>query len=407
MKEKDYEENEVNNNLEDTGRLLTAGRDKVSRKRFLLIILAVVLIAAVSIIGINTIRNERYDEQVAIAEKAYTEGDYQSAEIGYLTAVSMNKRKPEAREGLAYVYAVEEKFEDSYTVYTELYADTSEEKYQEAAEEVKEGRLPSDISLVPGGIEPDENGPNLSPVYEAYAEKLEEEKEKIRGYSWQKDANGDYPNGIEETTKGTQPRAELKNKCIVIKDLNGDGIPELMYFSGEDEHFSKLNIYTCKDEKVVECKYDPVRSRGEYEPSPDRSFFTDSNYGIGVEYIVYTGKAPGTFHIAYIEGDVNIYYITTKFSMDADGYIRTIKSVIYDTGPRGVSGEIMDKYYIDGEETSPEAASLELAEDADDFNELLMLSISGYHDMEAFKNKNQPQTAMNYNEAMEWLQSQI
>ena len=375
---------------EDTGRLMTAGSRKVlGKKGLMILVIAAVLIAAVGITGIVITGDKRYDEQVAIAEKAYIEGDYQSAETGYLAAVEMNKRKPKAREGLAYVYAVEEKFNDSFTVYTELYEDTSEEKYLEAAGEVKEGKLPSDPSLAPGGVVPViERGPDLSPVYAAYAERLEEEEEGIRAYRWK--------NGEDE---------EL-SKSIVIKDINGDGIPELIYFYAEDEYFSYLNICTYKDGEVIDCGYDPVRTRGETEPSPDAAFFTDNNYGKGVDYIIYTGKETGTFHIACIEGDVTMFYRSTEFSMDEDGYISTVSNVIYDTSPRGESGETLDRYFIDGSETGPEDAEAEFETAADDFKELLMVSISGRHDMAAFRNKSQPQAALDYDEAIEWLQQQ-
>jgi hypothetical protein len=54
------------------------------------------------------------------------------AEQEYLKAVNMNERKTKAREGLAYVYAVEGKFDQACKTYTELYEDTGNEIYKPA-----------------------------------------------------------------------------------------------------------------------------------------------------------------------------------------------------------------------------------------------------------------------------------
>lgn len=136
-------------NIEDTSELLTQAGSAARRRTVLIIVaLAAVLIIAAGA-GFLTMDNKKYNDQISIAEKSLTEGNYEQAEADYLEAVNMKPRKAKAREGLAYVYALEGRYDESAQVYTVLYEETSEEKYREAADQVNEGRLPYDPDLVP------------------------------------------------------------------------------------------------------------------------------------------------------------------------------------------------------------------------------------------------------------------
>ena len=134
-------------NLEDTGKLMT--RSGLAGKKKIIIIAAVALIAVIliGVLGIRALGEKRYDDKVAVAEKAMQEGDYAQAESAYLDAVDMNKRKPKAREGLAYVYAIQSRFAEAQKEYQRLYDDTGEEKYRIAAEDTGQGRMPTDSGL--------------------------------------------------------------------------------------------------------------------------------------------------------------------------------------------------------------------------------------------------------------------
>ena len=408
MKERRTDKSGTGLNIEDTGRLLTSGTPGAPKKRIILIVIAAVLIAAIAAAGIIiTAGNKRYDEQVAIAEKAFIEGDYQSAETGYLAAVAMNGRKPEAREGLAYVYAVQEKFDDSYTVYTGLYDDTSEEKYHTAAEEVREGRLPSDPSLVPGHQEPAPGSSSeLSAVYAAYAEVLKQQEEGVKLYWWQRDINGNCPNNVEYTPDGTVLTDEPRNKCVAIKDISGDGIPELIYFSGGSDSMAELNIMTYKDGVAVYCRHDEAVGLNGYSVPGDSALFTDFNVAAGTDYIIYTGKEPGTFYIASSMGDETMYYNSTKYRMDGD-YISTVSNVRNSYGPNADYSGTSDRYFIGGSEVSSKEGVEAFRKDAGDFRELLMLNGNGMGDLKVFeKAANAPQAAMTCNEAINWLRQQ-
>jgi tetratricopeptide (TPR) repeat protein len=142
----------INHNLEETGKLLTQSKAEGNKKK-IIIIAAVALIAVILIgmFGIKALNDKKYDEQVAVAEKVYFEGDYEQAEQEYLKAVNMNERKTKAREGLAYVYAVEGKFDQACETYTELYEDTGNEIYKPAITDTENEIVPDDPALAIGG----------------------------------------------------------------------------------------------------------------------------------------------------------------------------------------------------------------------------------------------------------------
>ncbi len=137
-------------NIEDTAKLLTQAGSAARKKRTVLLIaaLAAVLIIAVAA-GYFAMGNKKYNDQISIAEKSLTEGNYEQAEADYLAAMDMKPRKPQAREGLAYVYAAEGRYDESAEIYTALYEDTKEDKYLAAADWVAGGRLPYDPDIVP------------------------------------------------------------------------------------------------------------------------------------------------------------------------------------------------------------------------------------------------------------------
>ena len=138
-----------NYNIEDTSKLITAGRTGANRKRLILAVAAVALIAAIGVAGVFLVKDRKYNEQIAIAEKCLQEGDYAGAEAGYASAVSMNRRREKGHKGLAYTYVLEEKYADASNTYTQLYEMTNEEVYRTAAEETSSGMPPTDPELFP------------------------------------------------------------------------------------------------------------------------------------------------------------------------------------------------------------------------------------------------------------------
>ena len=139
----------VDYNMEDTGRLMTMSSRGSRTRKIVLTAVSVLLVAAVAAGGFFLIREKQYNDHVAIAEKAFAEGDYELAEAEYLKAADISKRKPKAREGLAYTYAIQGRSEESAEVYLGLFRELKDKKYKLAAEEVTGGGMPSDRTIVP------------------------------------------------------------------------------------------------------------------------------------------------------------------------------------------------------------------------------------------------------------------
>ena len=138
-----------NYNIEDTAKLMTMASGNRNKKMVILAIVAIIAVAAVAVIGFKTVTDRKYDDQVALGDKALQEGNYEQAETAYLAAVKMNDRKPKARVGLAYVYALEGKTDQSVETYDKLYNDTGEKIYQNASDTVKNGGIPFDPEAMP------------------------------------------------------------------------------------------------------------------------------------------------------------------------------------------------------------------------------------------------------------------
>ena len=117
-----------NYNIEDTAKLMTKASGGGKKKTILIAAVTAAVLIVALVAGYFVISDKKYEDQVAIAEKCFIEGDYAQAEAEYIKAMDMNKRKLKAKEGLAYTYAVEGKFQESADLYDEIYQETKEEK---------------------------------------------------------------------------------------------------------------------------------------------------------------------------------------------------------------------------------------------------------------------------------------
>lgn len=135
-------------NIEDTAKLMTEAAKGGSKKLIILIVAAIIAVAVVAVFGFRTMGEKRYNDQIAIAEKSMKEGNYEQAEEEYLTAVSMNKRKVKAREGLAYAYLMQGEFEEAVEIYDGLSNDTGDPQYETARNDAEQHRVTSNPRLV-------------------------------------------------------------------------------------------------------------------------------------------------------------------------------------------------------------------------------------------------------------------
>ena len=152
-------------NEETTSELLTRSKKEKGRTGSKLIVLAVALVAVVAVIAGHFLHeNAKYNAQVDLAVKYYEEGNYEQAEIEFAAAVAMAPRKTKAREGLAYVEAVNGKYDKAKEDYEKLYQDTKDEKYKRAIDEVDRKTVPTDPDLKPGSQSSEPAGDTPAPA---------------------------------------------------------------------------------------------------------------------------------------------------------------------------------------------------------------------------------------------------
>lgn len=398
-------------NIEDTGALMTRAKGGGRTKRIIIIAAALIAVLAIALVGWKLLGDKRYNDQVEIAEKEFVEGNYEQAEADYLEAVEMKKREPKAREGLAYTYAVLEKWDDSKKTYLELYDDTDDKKYEEAAKEVEEEKLPSNPDLIPGRKTPKKENANADnpnaaktkEVYAAYAEVLKVNEAGIKKYWWQNNSDNKPMHEYLQYEYG-EVVDDIKSQNVVLYDIDGDGSPELLFVSQDDDYKAYLHLYTFKEGQAVECICNNVGEFGEtiYSQEENR-IVMDWAAAAGNKFLIYTGKEAGSFYIACRTGDAHDSYTSTKYSLEADGSIKKL----HVTNNRYENTTIeSDEYTIDGKSVSMDEGTASFKQHREDYETLLMFS--GYSkDLKIFeKVKEDSPVAMTYDEAMKQLQGE-
>lgn len=228
---------------------------------------------------------------------------------------------------------------------------------------------------------PDEEQNN---IYDAYAQVLMSRESEILSYDWQGDGAG---------------------RCVAVTDLTGDGIPELLFFTGGE--VGKLHVYTYMDGAAFEYDYDnsgiPSSAANEWHRPVD-AMFGDLNVASGTKYIIYTGKDPSTVYVGYSIGDESTFCYSNRYRVTDEGRIVLEHEVSNKFGPNeDYSGEI-DEYYIDGGSVSAETGKAGFKADADAFNTLIMYS-GNVDDMKVFKKiDSSSPVAMTYYDALRMLQ---
>lgn len=219
----------------------------------------------------------------------------------------------------------------------------------------------------------------INEIYRAYAGVLEKNETGIRNYSWQND-NG--------------------RRCVAIYDLNGDGTPELMFFSSESESLADLHVYTYENGGAVECSYGSGQPVNNTYDMDGTSMFTDVNVAAGTKYMIYAGREPNSVYIAYSMGDETMYYHNVRCALGAGNAISIVRDVENRYGPNDDYTKTLDRYYVNGKEVSGKEGAAEFGKAAKDLDRLLMYS--GFiEDMTVFEYVNtQTPIAVSYDEAI-------
>ncbi|MBE6019006.1 MAG: hypothetical protein E7230_01510 [Clostridiales bacterium] len=261
--------------------------------------------------------------------------------------------------------------------------------------------LQPDEEVDDDGEDDEEAAADLSAVYASYAEVLRENENDIKAYWWQADASNEPVNGYQYSD-GQVVLDDPVNECVALTDLNGDGIPELLFFTAEDSAEAYLHVFSYDGSKAVECGYDNIVSADMPNmPEMLEGLFIDVNVSSGTALMIYTGKEKGTFYIAYSIGGLTMNYCNIKYTMNDEFDITAEATVLNKCN----EGEGQDDYYIDGNYVDTSKGTAAFKKAGNDFGKLIMFS--GYSDdIKVFSHvESDDAMAMTYYEALELLEN--
>ena len=169
-------------------------------------------------------------------------------------------------------------------------------------------------------------------AYQAYKTVIEQNQTAIKAYSWQTVPGKDTYNsrGID--------------RPISLCDIDGDKIPELFFFTANDEYDAQMHIYTYNGKEAVELSYDGF-NEGSYSGK-----LADQQAAAGTSYVVYKGKEANTLYMYDSNGDDSMFYNIHKYTMKNSKLelVQTLSNVV----GHDDSGKITDVYKRNGKTVS-------------------------------------------------------
>lgn len=138
---------------------------------------------------------------------------------------------------------------------------------------------------------------NRKAAYSAYKNVIEQNATAIKAYSWQTVPGKDTYN------------ARGIDRPIALCDIDGDNVPELFFFTANNEFDAQMHIYTFKDQGAVELSYDG------FNEGPYSGKLADQQAAAGTSYVVYKGKDSNTLYIYDSSGDDYMQYNIHRYVM--------------------------------------------------------------------------------------------
>lgn len=138
---------------------------------------------------------------------------------------------------------------------------------------------------------------NRKAAYSAYKNVIEQNATAIKAYSWQT-----VPGKETYNTRGI-------DRPISLCDIDGDKIPELFFFTSQNQGIARLHIYTFTGKEAVELSYDGF-NEGAYSGK-----LADQQAAAGTSYVVYKGKESNTLYIYDSNGDDYMQYNIHRYVM--------------------------------------------------------------------------------------------
>ena len=138
---------------------------------------------------------------------------------------------------------------------------------------------------------------NRKAAYSAYKTVIEQNATAIKAYSWQTVPGKDTYN------------ARGIDRPIALCDIDGDNVPELFFFTAQNQGIASLHIYTFNGKEAVELSYDGF-NEGAYSGK-----LADQQAAAGTSYVVYKGKDANTLYIYDSNGDDYMQYNIHRYVM--------------------------------------------------------------------------------------------
>ena len=138
---------------------------------------------------------------------------------------------------------------------------------------------------------------NRKAAYSAYKTVIEQNATAIKAYSWQTVPGKDTYN------------ARGIDRPIALCDIDGDNVPELFFFTSQNQGIASLHIYTFNGKEPVELSYDGF-NEGAYSGK-----LADQQAAAGTSYVVYKGKESNTLYIYDSNGDDYMQYNIHRYVM--------------------------------------------------------------------------------------------
>ena len=175
---------------------------------------------------------------------------------------------------------------------------------------------------------------NRKAAYSAYKTIIEQNATAIKAYSWQTVPGKDTYN------------ARGIDRPIALCDIDGDNVPELFFFTSQNQGIASLHIYTFNGKEAVELSYDGF-NEGAYSGK-----LADQQAAAGTSYVVYKGKDANTLYIYDSNGDDYMQYNIYRYVMK-NSKLELVESLSNRVG-QDDSGNTSDIYKRNGK-TVPNA----------------------------------------------------
>ena len=138
---------------------------------------------------------------------------------------------------------------------------------------------------------------NRKAAYSAYKTVIEQNSMTIKAYSWQT-----VPGKNTYNARGI-------DRPIALCDVNGDRIPELFFFTSQNQGIARLHIYTFNGKEAVELNY------AGFNDDVNEGRLSDVMAAAGTSYVVYKGKEANTLYMYDSSGDDYMQYNIHKYTM--------------------------------------------------------------------------------------------